>query len=69
MKSKSGQISSHAFIIALSKAETARTFLIANGNWFQKRIPLTNTEAPGLTDGQIKLEVLTERAPIRSAKR
>jgi hypothetical protein len=48
----------------LSKAATERTFLIANANWFHKRIPLTNTEAPGLTDEKIKLEVLTERAPI-----
>jgi hypothetical protein len=56
-------------ITALSKAGTERTFLKANGNWFHKRIPPTNPEAPGLTDGKIKLEVLTERASIRSAKR
>jgi hypothetical protein len=46
------------FITALSKAAIERILLIANGNWFHKRILLTNTEAPGLTDAKIKLEVL-----------
>jgi hypothetical protein len=55
------------FIIALSKAATEQTFLISNGNWFHKQISLANTEAPVLTDAKIKLEVLIERAPIRSA--
>jgi hypothetical protein len=54
---------------SLSKTANERTFLIASGNWFHKRIQLTNTEASGLTDRKIKLEVITEGAPIRSAKR
>jgi hypothetical protein len=51
-------------ITALSKAATEWKLLIANGNWFHKRIPLTNTEASELTDAKIKLEILTERASI-----
>jgi hypothetical protein len=45
------------------------TLSIGNGNWFNKRISLTNTDVPAQTDGKIKFEALSERAPIRSAKR
>jgi hypothetical protein len=46
---------------ALSKAATERESLIDNGNWFHKRIPLTNTDAPGQTDEKVKFKVLGER--------